>query len=107
MKFLLSIAVLTIFLVPAVYAAEINCYGKVGMLMADHPSCVDGAGKRQLAFKLEGTSPWLCNGSDAASSLVLSAKMADKNLSVYISDADGATCGAHANYLKPKYTIIP
>jgi len=105
MKYL-KITFLSLFFVSYANAGDISCSGKISMLMADHNSCKDSNGKKQLAFKLKGTQSWLCNGSDTASSLILSAKMADKTLSVYISDAGGATCGTHANYLKPSYSII-
>lgn len=89
------------------YAGDIACSGKITLVMADHPSCIDGNGKKQLAFRLAGSSLWICNNSDAASSLVLAAKLSEKTVTVYMDDAGGATCQSHAQYIKPSYTIVP
>ncbi|MCG9682883.1 hypothetical protein L1D31_09890 [Vibrio sp. Isolate23] len=96
-----------ILLIPSlVGAAEISCKGTVSLIMADHTSCRDDNGKKQLAFKVTGDNYWLCSGSDSASSLVLSVKMSEKNLVVYFDDNGGSlTCQSHRHYLKPKYII--
>lgn len=90
-----------------VYAGDIACSGQITALMADHPSCTDDSGKEQLAFKISGSPSWKCNNSDTASSLVLAAKISNKSVIVYLSDAGGATCQSHTQYTKPSYTIIP
>ena len=110
MKYIHLITWLVFLLLPCSLslAGEIGCSGTVAVIMADHHSCTDETGKKQLAFKLSsGGGNWLCSGSDGSSALVLSAKMSDKNISVYISDDGGATCQSHANYLKPSYIVLP
>jgi hypothetical protein len=88
------------------HAGDISCSGKVAMLMAEHNSCKDVNKKKQFAFKLEGMTSWKCSGSDSASSMLLAAKVSDKPLTVYISDANGATCSIHSSYLKANYIIM-
>lgn len=106
MKFIKFIAVIFLFSGLNAYAGNISCSGKISMLMAEHDSCKDSAGKKQFAFKLVGTTSWKCSGSDTASSLLLASKVADKSLSVYMSDANGATCSTHNGYLKASYIIL-
>ncbi|WP_156492041.1 hypothetical protein, partial [Oleiphilus sp. HI0123] len=89
MKFLKIIVVAFLLITANVHAADIACAGKVSALMAEHNSCKDSTGKKQFAFKLSGMSSWKCSGSDTASSLLLASKVADKSLSVYMSDANG------------------
>jgi hypothetical protein len=88
------------------YAGEIACSGKITLVMADHKSCTDSNNVKQLAFRLEGSPVWICNNSDAASSLVLKAKFENKSVSVYMNDEKNATCESHAQYIKPSYTFI-
>ncbi len=76
------------------------------MVMADHQLCLDPNNKKQLAFKLEDSSNWICNNSDAASSLILASKFENKSVLVYMSDDNNATCDAHDEYIKPTYTFI-
>ncbi|ARU27792.1 hypothetical protein [Cellvibrio sp. PSBB006] len=87
-------------------AADISCTGTVTWVMGDHPNCTDGNGKKQLAFKITGSDNWLCNNSDAASSLVLSAKVAEKPLLIYMNSDNGETCATRPHYVKPNYTIM-
>jgi hypothetical protein len=88
-------------------AAEIGCSGVVTWVMADHSSCKDDAGKKQLAFKHSSGAYWFCSGSDTASSLVLAAKMSQSALSVYMdNDGGNSTCSVHSHFLKPNYSII-
>lgn len=89
------------------FAGDISCSGKVTLLMADHTSCSDSEGKKQLAFRLAGSPLWKCNGSNTASSLVLAAKISNKSITVYLNDTGGTTCQSHAQYIKPRYTFIP
>jgi hypothetical protein len=88
-------------------AADIACSGNITWVMAEHPSCVDGNNKKQLAYKIEGSGYWFCSGSDTASSLVLGAKFAAKSVTVYMDNANGASCTSHSHYLKPSYIILP
>ena len=87
-------------------ATEISCTGTITSLMADHSKCTDNNGKKQLAFKITGSNYWLCNDSDTASSVTLSAKIAEKPLEIYINNDNGETCEIHPHYLKPNYTIL-
>ncbi|MCE9687164.1 hypothetical protein LZP73_13275 [Shewanella sp. AS16] len=87
-------------------AADIGCTGTIAYVMADHVICKDATGKKQFAFKLSGSSNWICSNSDSASSLVISAKVMKAEVSVYLNDANNATCQSHINYIKPSYLIM-
>jgi len=88
------------------HAADVSCTGNVTWVMGDHANCIDDNGKKQLAFKISGSDSWLCNNSDTASSLVLSAKIAEKRIVVYINSDNGTTCENRPSYTKPRYTIL-
>jgi hypothetical protein len=103
---ILSIIVALFTITQFSYAGEIACTAQITLLMADHPSCTDNNGEKQLAFMLAGSDVWICNNSDTASSLVLAAKMSEKSITVYMSDTGGATCQSHTQYIKPSYTYI-
>ncbi|AIW18805.1 hypothetical protein F0267_23160 [Vibrio coralliilyticus] len=45
----------------------------------EHNSYQDDNGKNQMAFKLSGDAYWMCSDSGSASSLVLSAREAEKD----------------------------
>src|SRR5690606_40948819 len=82
------------------HAADVSCTGNVTWVMGDHANCIDDNGKKQLAFKISGSDSWLCNNSDTASSLVLSAKIAEKRIVVYINSDTGTTCENRQSYTK-------
>jgi len=103
----ISIFIALVAITSSAHAGEFACSRQVTLLMADHPSCTDNSGKKQLAFRLAGSSQWKCNNSDTASSLVLAAKMSNKAITVYLNDAGGATSQSHAQYIRPGYTFIP
>uniref|UniRef100_UPI0040483230 hypothetical protein n=1 Tax=Rheinheimera sp. TaxID=1869214 RepID=UPI0040483230 len=86
-----------------VYAADINCSGKVSWVM-DYPSQCDG----NTAFKTTGSGDkWVCPPSDKGNALVLAALAADKRLEVYIDSQNGAfSCNNLPNYVKARYIII-
>ncbi|NOU49063.1 hypothetical protein HG263_00670 [Pseudoalteromonas sp. JBTF-M23] len=102
----ISVLIALLLIVNSAHAKDISCSGKVSMLMAEHISCKDSSNKKQFAFKLEGTTSWKCSGSDTASSLLLAAKVAEKPLTIYMDDANGATCSTHNGYLKVSYIIL-
>ncbi|QDO86841.1 hypothetical protein FM037_24575 [Shewanella psychropiezotolerans] len=84
-------------------AADINCNGKVTVVM-DYPNTCDG----NTAFKTDGSKgKWVCPASDKGNALVLAAVMSGKIVSVYINSQNGAlTCANLPNYVKAKYVII-
>ena len=86
-------------------ATDISCNGTITWVMADHPSCTDDSGKKQLAYKLSTGDYWFCSGSDAASSLILSAKVTNAQMLLYINNDNGATCQIHSHYMKASYII--
>ena len=92
-------------LLPAanVFAADINCRGKVTWVM-DYPEPCDG----NTAFKTAGTAgQWVCPPSDKGNALVLAALAADKVLEVYIDSQNGAfNCNNLPSYVKARYIII-
>lgn len=92
----------------SVNAADTSCSGPIAMAMSDHSGCTDSNGKRQMAFKINSTSnPWMCTNTDLASSMILSAVMAKKNISVWISDEElGKTCTTITSYSKVSYIIF-
>lgn len=87
-------------------ATDIACNGTITWVMADHPSCTDDSGKRQLAYKLSTGDYWFCSGSDTASSLILSAKVTNAQMLLYINNDNGATCQIHSHYMKASYIIV-
>lgn len=103
-------AVILLSLLAAAYAsaADITCHGPVVMAMGDHPGCIDTNGVRQMAFKTNSTSnPWMCAKSELASSMILSAVIANKAVSVWIDESDeGHTCSNLPNYSDISYIIF-
>lgn len=87
-------------------AADIACNGTITWVMADNASCTDSSGKKQIAYKHSTGDSWLCSGSDSASSLILSAKIAAVPVTVYINNNNGETCQVHGSYVKASYIII-
>ena len=90
----------------AANAADINCGGRVSLVMADHPSC-----NGHVAFKTEGTGGnvgiWMCTKSKEASAMVMAALLADKALSAYIEAADaGNVCTQLTHYRQVSYVIL-
>ena len=87
-------------------AADINCGGRVSLIMADHPSC-----NGNLAFKTEGsgggTGIWMCTKSKEATSVVMAAMLADKVVSAYIEAGDvGHVCTQLTHYRQISYVVL-
>lgn len=86
-------------------AADIPCGPSTVSVVMDYPTSCSGKSVFKLSSGTNGA--WICTPSEKGGALVLAALAAQKKVTVYIDNQNGAfTCSTLPAYVTPRYLIL-